>query len=604
MANRLPVLAMLVACVIVPIGLGVAVAAPSASPSASASASSAVELPDPATLPPLPTLEPIRPVESDAASDKELESLLSQLVSEKEDIRDHARAAIKDVPPTLVGAIHARIEEIRGAIDRTAAPLLLEQARKVAKQKRKAMAADPSPKDDPAPDGKTPKKRKKGKKGKDDDGPKEKPPEVADEDGDLNDWLPIVLDQGKTEKEAWKHLVELLAMERMLTAIGTTPAVRELLALRAGFGKMLELDIKRQVMVLGDKAVAALIEARKHDASVVRTLAEDLLDKLGRSLPGAAVASEDPDILSDVLRAFGRVRDVDAVHVALSFANSDRRKIRDAAREAIVGIGDAGKWQLREAYQDLTGEKPEPKTPWETLAKQIFGIYDRARLAAFSKLVSDGMTAQKDGKDAEAVVAFDRILAEDPLFQDRASMAPSYVKTALALPPEKNEERLAMLRKAQRLDPGGKDDKHIESLIALTEAKLLIDDRRPDKFLLERAVELDPTNQEAKDLLASFETKAIEQKQSDKKRFFVAGGIFAAMIVGMLVVGLVGRKKKKPDGAPKAAGNPAAPPGPVTAGVPGAVTSGADGPSFPAPTGDAVQPVAAAPAPTEREPRA
>lgn len=538
----------------------VSLAAPTASPSASSSPA-VTTLPDPATLPALPKLEPIHAPETDNASQKELESLLAQLTSEKEDIREHARAAIKDVPATLVGAIHAKIEEIRGSIDRTEAPLILEKARKAARQKRKAIAAEPK-KDDKTPDKpKTPKKRKKGKKGKDEPVVEEKPPEVADEDGDLNDWLPIVLDQAQPEKASWRALVELLAMERMLTAIGTTPAVRELLALRSHFGKMLELDIKRQIMVLGDKAVAALHEARKHDASVVRQLAEDLLDKLGRSLPGQAVASEDPDILADILRAFGRIRDVDAVHVALSFANSDRRKIRDAAREAIVGIGDAGKWQLREAYLDLTGEKPETKAPWENLAKQIFGIYDRARLAAFDKLVSDGMAAQKDGKHADAVLAFDRILAEDPLFEGRNAMASSYLTSALAMPPEKDEERLAMLRKAQRLDPGGKDEKRIESLIALTEAKLLIQDRRPDRFLLERAIELDPSNQEAKDLLASFEAKAVEQKQGDKKRFITAGAIFGGMLVGVLLVGFVGRKKK-----PAAAAAPPSPGAPPTPG--------------------------------------
>lgn len=120
-----------------------------------------------------------------------------------------------------------------------------------------------------------------------------------------------------------------------------------------------------------------------------------------------------------------------------------------------------------------------------------------------------------------------------------------------------------MLRKAQRLDPGGKEEKRIESLIALTEAKLLIQDRRPDRFLLERAVELDPTNQEAKDLLASFEAKAVEQKQSDKKRFITAGAIFGGMLVGVLLVGFVGRRKKpaatKPDEKRADAKSPAAP---------------------------------------------
>jgi len=122
---------------------------------------------------------------------------------------------------------------------------------------------------------------------------------------------------------------------------------------------------------------------------------------------------------------------------------------------------------------------------------------------------------------------------------------------AATLPPEQAEAKLAMLRKAQRLDPDGKDAKIIESQIALTEAKLLIKDHRPDRFLLERAVELDPTNQEAKDLLGSFEEKAIEVKTNDTRRFVGAGGIFAGMLASVLAIGFWGRKKRRAD--PRAA---------------------------------------------------
>ena len=68
----------------------------------------------------------------------------------------------------------------------------------------------------------------------------------------------------------WKDVVSLVAMERMLTAIGTTPAVRELINLHSYFGEMLRVDLQRQIGKLRDKAVPALIEARQHDAKLVQ----------------------------------------------------------------------------------------------------------------------------------------------------------------------------------------------------------------------------------------------------------------------------------------------------------------------------------------------
>jgi tetratricopeptide (TPR) repeat protein len=296
--------------------------------------------------------------------------------------------------------------------------------------------------------------------------------------------------------------------------------------------------------------VPALIEARKHDAAIVQRFAETELDKLGRAIPGEAVASDDPDILADVLRAFGRTRDVDAVRVALSFANSDRRKVRQAAREAIAGIGEAGRWQLRDAYQDLTGDKPDKSVAWDVLARQIFAIYDKGRLAEFERLVEDGLQAAKAGKHADAVASFDKVLARDPLFDRRKEMAPSYLAVASSLPLEQADEKLALLRKAQRLDPGGADDKKIEGQIAYVEARLLMRQGRPDRFLLERAIELDPSNKDARDALATFEEKAVEQKKTNLNRFVAAGAVFVGMVALALGIGLWGRKRTPPNEPP------------------------------------------------------
>ncbi len=527
-------------------------------------------------LQPLPALEPIRKVEADPEALKELDQLLARLVSDKSDIRDHAREALDDVPATLVPAIHIRIQDLRQSLDREAAPRMLADARKAGR-----VAKRESPKKDkPGADGDKPKKKKNQKKKDSDKKPEfdkrsddkkasgKKPGDAqtksGDDEGDAgDDWLAFVLSEPKPDSDTWRDLVHLLAMERMLVSIGTTPAVRELIELRSNFGEMLRIDLQRQIERLKDKAVPALIEARKHDAAIVQRFAESELDKLGRAIPGEAVASDDPDILADVLRAFGRTRDVDAVRVALSFANSDRRKVRQAAREAISGIGEPGRWQLRDAYQDLTGEKPDKSVPWDTLARQIFAIYDKARLAEFEKLVADGLAAAKAGKHAEAVASFDKVLARDPLFDRKKEMASSYARLAASLPIERADEKLALLRKAQRLDPGGVDDKRIEGQIAYVEARLLMKEGRPDRFLLERSIQLDPSNQEARDALATFEENAVQEKKSNVGRFAGAGAIFAGMIAIVLAIALWGRKKRS-----RTRGEPPTPPassGPPTA---------------------------------------
>lgn len=545
------------------LGALLALSAPAAAAPPEPSSSALVPIGE---LPPLPTLEPIRKIEADPEALKELDGLLARLVSDKADIREHARASIDDVPATLVPAIHLRIQELRQSIDRDAVPRLLADVRKAGraakKTSKKDKAADKASDDkktDDKPD--RPKKKAKKKKGdskSDDKKTDDKKPDPSapkgdakdDEEADGDDWLAFALESAKPESDTWKDLVHLLATERMLVSIGTTPAVRELIELRANFGDMLRIDLQRQIEKLKDKAVPALIEARKHDAAIVQRFAETELDKLGRAIPGEAVASDDPDVLADVLRAFGRTRDVDAVRVALSFANSDRRKVRQAAREAIAGIGEPGRWQLRDAFQDLTGEKPDKSVPWDVLARQIFAIYDKGRLAEFEKLVQDGLDAAKAGKHADAVTSFDKVLARDPLFDRRKEMAPSYLAVALALPIEEGDKKLALLRKAQRLDPGGKEDQHIEGQIAYVEARLLMKEGRPDRFLLERALELDPSNKEARDLLASFEEKAVTQKKSNVTRFAGAAGIFVGMVALALGIGLWGRKKRPRNGPP------------------------------------------------------
>ena len=276
---------------------------------------------------------------------KEVDRLLERLCAEDERSRADARAAIGDVQSGFVPAIHHRIRDLRGAIDRSEASRALESARKAGRRST------------PGVDTRAPKKRRKEKARPEDD------------EGD-SDWLDFMLAAPKPSSKTWCQVTSLLGMDRMLTSVGTTPAVREIIGMYASFGELLRIDLQRQIAKLRDKAVAALIEGRQHDSKAVQKWSARQLDVLGRAIPGEAVASSDTQVLSDVLRAYGRTRDVDALRVILSYANSDRAQLRDAAREATVAIGEPGVWQLRDQYLGLTGEKPPRGWSWDRLTRR------------------------------------------------------------------------------------------------------------------------------------------------------------------------------------------------------------------------------------------
>lgn len=506
-------------------------------------------------LPELPRLAPITTPEPDPGAIQDLDRLLERLTAEDARTRDNAKAAIAEMDaPAMIAAIRQRVQDIRGSLDRDAAPKLLEEARKAGRKALK-VKGDEAPAKKDAKDAKAGGKEKTAKDGagsKDKDAKKDAPKQEAKKSksaDDEGDWLDFVLAQPRPKDRAWRSLVHLLAMERMLTNIGTTPAVRELIALHAYFGEMLRIDLQRQIAKLRDKAVPALIEARQHDAKIVQRWANKQLDLLGRAIPGEAVATNDTQILADVLRAYGRTRDVDAVRVVLSFCNSDRVQLREAAREAIAAIGEPGIWQLRDVYLNLTGSKPPRDWSWDRIARELFATYDRARMAEVYKLMDQGVALANEGKLAEATEAFDKVLARSPLFERRKEMVKTYIDRAMQLRSDRSEEALSMLRKALRLDPKAEGAKKLEAEIAYLDGVILIEKGSADRFLLNRALELDPGHEGAKRVLASLEEKTIERK-SNRNRYIAAAGVALAALLAMI---LLGRRPRRPGGTPPAA---------------------------------------------------
>ncbi len=419
---------------------------------------------------------------------------------------------LADLGDGVVPVIAAELTTLKERLDGKAALDVLDDARK---EGRKAI--------------------KKAKKGGD------------DEDGD---WLVFVLSLQRTDSDAWRDTVKLYGMLRMLEKVGTTAAVRLMVDTYSRFGELVRIDLQRAFDRLENRAVPALIEAKQHDAKKVRTWARKQLDRMGKVTAGEAVSTTDHVVLADVLRAFGRIADLDSTRVILSYCNADRAQLREAARQAIGALGEPAEWHIKDVYKTLTGDKPPRDWDWKRAARELFRRYDQQRLSSVYQLMSDGDAAQKEGKPQDATAAYDKVLARMPGFPRRHEMVPAYIGHAEALAQEGSEQKaMLLLRKARRLLPEGEAagdaEKAIDAKLTFLEAKALFDAGTPDPFLIQRAIELDPGNEVAKQMLASLESKA-EAKKKETKQYGTAIGVgVGALALAILLVRFPRRRREE-----------------------------------------------------------
>jgi len=430
----------------------------------------------------------------------------------------------------MLPAIAARLIALRKEADRDGMERLLEAARKAARRDLKRGKGDDDeeePKSKERPDGSS---------------------ALAAEakplmDPDNTDWLDYVLQDPSPKKKAYRDIVAVLALGRTCSVIGTTAAARQIINIYTYFGDLFRIDVQRQLARMGDRALPALIEAQYHDSRMVRTWAKRRLDLMGRAIPSEAVRIHDNQALADVLRAYGHAREVDAVRVIVSFANSDRLQVREAAREAIGQIGDPARWQLRDAYKQLMGENPSRRWDWRRTARELFAVYDRARLQEVYELMDQGVDHAKAGRAEEAVKLFDQVLARAPIFERRAEMVPTYLERAKQLREEDRVAAASALRRALIIDPGGDHADQVKSEVALLEAMDLADRGVLDVALLDRALKLDPSNKAARELRDSAEVE-VEVRDTTWRRYAAAVAIGVVALAAMVFVALVPRRRR------------------------------------------------------------
>ena len=500
-------------------------AAEDAGPAPSA-ATPAIPLP---TIPaPTPTTLP--PVEASAT--QELDDLLEKLAGVNPKDKEAAAAALAEQDASMLPAIAAKLAALRKSADRDGMTRLLEAARKAA---RKDLKRDEEDEEEDRKSGSADKKA--------DAGTSMAAAEhqlIADVRGD---WLEYVLQDPAPDNQAYRDLVAVLAIARTCSCIDSAPAAREIINVYTYFGDLFRIDVQRQLARMKERSLAALIEAQYHDSKMVRTWAKRRLDIAGRAIPSEAVRLNDNQALADVLRAYGAAREVEAVRVIVSFANSDRLQVREAAREAIGQIGEPAQWQLRDAYENLMADKPPRSWDWQRTARELFAVYDRARLQQVYATMDQGLAQFAAGKIEDAVASFDKVLARAPMFERRTEMVPAYLAHAKSLRDKDTVAASSALRRALTIDPSGEHADAVRSELALLEARELAARGVIDVTLLERAVELDPSNAEARRMLNESQTD-VEVREASWRRYGAAVAIGILALVAMVFVALVPRRRK------------------------------------------------------------
>jgi hypothetical protein len=459
---------------------------------------------------------------------KALDALLERLTATDQEARQRAAQELLEVKPRWVSALQFRLDAIAERSDKEAMKEVLGAVRRQAKESDEQADA------------------KRG--------------------AESPDYLLLAIEHASPKKEAWQNLVRVLAISRMLGQIGTTPATRGIIRVYIRFGEFMRIDTQRQLASLGDRALGALIETRRHPAQKVAQWAERQLDLAGKSIPSEAVQTEDQEALADVLLAFGRIRDPDSARIIISFAQSERAQIRNAARQAVVLLGDVGTWQLRDAYENTVGKLPPREWTWQRTARELFTEYDRLRQAKEYELFEAGVAAQKQGDLPAMREKFDRVLAYNPMFERRDEMARGYLDFARKVLEDKPEDALAALRRAERITGEDKERRAIQSLRRTLEARALLDRGIADQGLLNQALALDPNNRLAEQSLASAAAGG-KPALTNRTRYLVAGLIAGVSLLGAAGILLVALWRRRTSTAALPAPTPLdpTPPAPTAA---------------------------------------
>ena len=353
----------------------------------------------------------------------------------------------------------------------------------------------------------------------------------------VDDLMHAVVNAGNAP--ANKSLALLLAGIRASEKQGGVAGARVLIRIATDHKGLLKSHATNALKRMGDHAVAALVEVRRDTDKELRGFANKTLDAMGKFLASDAVQVHDPQALADVLTAFGKTKDPDAMRAIVPYLNADRAPVREAARWAIAQYGNDARPILEETHDQFTGEKAGKDWPADKVLKALIVAYDRVRLAEVFKLLDEGIAHRDAGRLEEAVASFDALLARAPQFDRRAELAPASHELARKKESTDRVGARLLFGKAARLAVGTPLAPSIEADLAVLDTEDLIARGIADTSLLQKALALDPNNTRARDLLQRIENEARAREDRFRRLALAA---FAGVVAAIAAVLFLGRK--------------------------------------------------------------
>lgn len=250
----------------------------------------------------------------------------------------------------------------------------------------------------------------------------------ADEDVDVIPGLPAVLAEDRSPMTV--ALVERRLLARSLVDLASIDAAAALGDIIATDPQAWRWEWRRMVWRLGNRALPLLLTLEGHSSSGVRRHARWAMREIGLTNPGRAVQTDDMRLLAELLRAYGTVRQMDAMRVVVGFVTHDRAQVRNAARWATERYGRNAIWQLRRVYRNLTGSRADENLGWEATAAQLYAAHDEARLAPVRHVLEEGRTALAHGDLGTMWARYDAVLVDAPDLPQRGDLAPGYAALA------------------------------------------------------------------------------------------------------------------------------------------------------------------------------
>jgi len=292
--------------------------------------------------------------------------------------------------------------------------------------------------------------------------------------------------------------IERVVLARALGGMASADAGRALVALSTSYGALFRQEVGRIVRgQLRDYVLPALIELR-NPSEMMRVFMRQTREALRKVTPGEAVQQHDNALLAEILRAYGSIRQPDAMQVVVSFVNSDRAQVREAARWAVTQYGRESINALRAAYEMYEGHDANPQWGWERTAQELYLANDRRRMAEVTQRLDAGLAAGRSG-DGDAMLAHFRwVLARHPDMQRRAEMVEPLMRLARELESESASRAQAVWRLALWVEPEGAHAREIRAAVLFLDAEQSMARGVADPELYDAVLRVDPGHARAR----------------------------------------------------------------------------------------------------------